>query len=193
MKVEPGFDEAERGRVATLYWQAFGDKLGRALGPEPKALRFLIRVLRPAHALVVRSDLGEIIGVAGFKTHEGALAEGGAWDLVMIYGPLGAVWRLLLLALVERDADNARFLIDGIFVASEARGQGAGSALIEALGREALMRGHTDLRLDVMETNGRARALYERRGFTLSHRHRPGLGGRVLGYGATLAMVRRLR
>lgn len=193
MKVEKGFAEAERARVAALYWQAFGAKLGRALGPDTAGRRFIARVLRPGHALVVRDAHGEIIGVAGFKTHEGALAEGGLWDMMRIYGPLRGAFRLSLLSLMERDEENIRFLIDGIFVAEEARGLGAGTALIEALGHEALARGFHELRLDVMETNGRARALYERRGFTVSHRRGPGIGGRLFGYGATLAMVRRLR
>lgn len=32
--------------AARLYWQAFGGKLGRVLGPDALALRFLDRVIR---------------------------------------------------------------------------------------------------------------------------------------------------
>ena len=33
--------------AAALYWQAFGAKLGRTLGPDDKAQTFIANVLRP--------------------------------------------------------------------------------------------------------------------------------------------------
>ena len=35
-----------------LYWQAFGGKLGRVLGPDARALAFLERVIREDHVIV---------------------------------------------------------------------------------------------------------------------------------------------
>ncbi|WP_373355465.1 N-acetyltransferase family protein [Pseudoroseicyclus sp. CXY001] len=189
MRLERGFAEAERAEVARLYWQAFGPKLGRALNPEPRARAFIASVLRPDHALIVRDDGGRLIGVAGFKTHEGALAEGGFREMARAYGTAGALWRLGLLALMERDRDNRRFLVDGIFVDAGARGRGAGTLLIGGLAGEARARGFTELRLDVIAANTRARALYERLGFRLVQRQPPGIGGRLFGYGETLVMV----
>ncbi|NDV02101.1 GNAT family N-acetyltransferase [Pseudoroseicyclus tamaricis] len=189
MRLERGFAEAERAEVARLYWQAFGPKLGRALNPEAKALAFLASVLRPDHALVVRGADGRILGAAGFKTHEGALAEGGLTEMAHTYGWAGGLARLSLLALMERDRDNHRFLVDGIFVEEAARGGGAGTLLIRGLAAEARWRGYRELRLDVIARNARAQALYERCGFRVIHRQRKGVGGRVFGYGEVLVMV----
>ncbi|MGZ9809228.1 N-acetyltransferase family protein [Pseudoroseicyclus sp. H15] len=193
MRLEYGFREGERADVARLYWQAFGDKLGRALNPEAQALAFIGAVLRPDHALVVRAATGplagRVIGVAGFKTPQGALAEGGLRDMARAYGWLGGLRRLALLALMERDQDNERFLVDGIFVDARARGAGAGTMLIEGLAAEAGRRGYRELRLDVIASNTRAQALYERCGFRVIHRQRPGIGGRLFGYGEVLVMV----
>lgn len=192
MKVEQGFDDHERARIAGLYWEAFGSKLGRVLGPRPRALRFIAETLDPAHALCARAADGGLLGVAGFKTAHGALVLGGVAALRSAYGPAGAMWRSGLLSLLQSDVDNDRFLVDGIFVAPEARGHGVGSRLIEALAQQARLRGHREIRLEVVDDNIRARALYERRGFIATGRRPAGPLRLVFGFRATTTMIRHL-
>ena len=164
MTVARGFTEAERPRVAAIYWAAFGGKLGRVLGPRDRAMDFITRVADPAHALTYRDPSGAVQGVAGFKTAEGAFVGGTLGDLAACYGWTGGTWRGLVLSLLERDTEERRFLTDGICVAEAARGRGIGTALLEGLAREAIRRGYGEIRLDVIDRNARARALYERRG-----------------------------
>jgi len=165
MIITQGIPDADRDIAAGLYWDAFGGKLGKVMGPKWKAQQFIKRVLRPDHALSAHSDTGRLLGVAGFKTHEGALVGGDFADLQAVFGLLGASWRALLLHALERDTENERFLMDGIFVLPAARGQGIGTALLDAITETAQMRGYREVRLDVIDTNPRARALYERQGF----------------------------
>ena len=73
MKITQGFSDTERSQVAKLYWSAFGVKLGRVMGPDQRALGFIEDVLDPTHAICARDEHGSLIGVAGFKTHKGAL------------------------------------------------------------------------------------------------------------------------
>lgn len=160
-----GFHENQRHDVARLFWQAFGGKLGRLLGPEAKALNFLTPVLDPSHCLSVSAPNGTLLGIAGFKTTDGALVGGTAADLRRVYGTIGLIWRAPLLSLVERAVEPDLLLMDGIAVSSEARGMGIGTALLDAVVAEASRRHLTAVRLDVIDTNPRARALYERRGF----------------------------
>ncbi|MGB5216257.1 MAG: GNAT family N-acetyltransferase, partial [Anderseniella sp.] len=56
-------------------------------------------------------------------------------------------------------------LMDGIFVSESARGGGVGSMLLSAIKEKAAACGCSKVRLDVIDTNPRARALYERQGF----------------------------
>ncbi len=193
MQIAKGFTDAERPRIAALYWQAFGPKLGLVLGPRDRALVYIARVLSPDHAFCARDAKGDPLGVAGFKTHSGALLGGGFQDIVQVYGPVGAVWRVALLSALERDVENRRFVMDGIFVDPAARGRGIGSSLIETIAREAVSRGYAEVRLDVIDANARARALYERRGFHSVGRRGTGLVLRhVFGFEAATTMVRRL-
>lgn len=163
--IKRGLAPHHRDLAAALYWQAFRGKLQNVLGPDDKALRFLRRMIDPGFALSAVSERGELLGVAGFKTAEGALIGGGLRDLRDPYGWFGAIWRGVALSLLERDTVTATLLMDGIFVAEAARGQGVGTALLDAIKAEAMARDLSSVRLDVIDTNPKARALYEREGF----------------------------
>lgn len=190
VSVSKGFGAGERAEVARLYWQAFGGKLGRVMGPDGRALTFVEQVLSPGHALCARDGGGALLGVAGFKTPGGALVGGGYPEMAAIYGRWGALWRGVLLGLLERDVDNDRFLLDGIFVAERARGMGVGTALLRAVIAEAGARGYDEVRLDVIDSNPRARALYEREGFAAVDESRLGLLRLVFGFARATTMVR---
>lgn len=191
-RVIRGFPEAQRAQAARLYWEAFGGKLGAVLGPEKRALAFLSSVLRADHCFGALDDEGRLIGVAGFKSPQGAFAGGGFQRLRAAYGLPGALWRSLALWALAHEVDNHRFLIDGIAVTRAARGKGLGHALIEALCAEARARGYDAIRLEVIDTNWRARALYEREGFVATRTEKLGLLSPLFGFRAATTMVRPL-
>lgn len=192
MKVSLGFEDRERDQVAGMYWQAFGSKLCRVMGPDKRAIGFIRDVLDPTHALCARDGRGVLLGVAGFKTINGALVGGDWSDIRRHYGFAGGLWRTLVLSLLERDTENQRFLMDGIFVSDGARGQGVGTRLLDAICDEAERRGYTEVRLDVIDTNPRARALYDREGFVAGGEHRLGPLRHVFGFESATTMIRRV-
>lgn len=187
-----GLPDNLRAQAAALYWDAFGDKLGRVMGPQPKAIAFLYRALSSDHVIVALSDQGKLLGMVGFKTFEGSFAGGDAADLRKAYGRFGAFWRATLLGLLEQGIENERFLLDGICVTPAARGQGIGTVLLHAICDEALARGYAGIRLDVVSSNLRARALYERFGFTALQTEPLGLLRYVFGFKTSIAMVKTL-
>lgn len=192
MKISKGFAEHERDQIAALYWEAFGSKLGRTLGPRRKALTYIARVLSKDHAICAHNDQGALLGVAGFKTAQGALVDGSTSDMASVYGWIGALGRIAVLALLERDVENARFLMDGIFVDPAARGEGVGTRLLEAISQEAADRGYVEVRLDVIDGNERAKALYERQGFEAISTQSTGLARHIFGFRTATTMVRRV-
>lgn len=188
--IRHGLPEHLRPDAVALYWQAFGGKLGRVMGPNQRALRFLQRVIRADHALVALDAEGQLLGLAGFKTPAGSFAGGTTGDLRAIYGWSGLLWRLPLLALLSREVDNDRFLLDGICVAPAARGLGIGSALMTAIEAEAQSRGYAYVRLDVVDSNWRAKALYERLGYLAIKTDHLGLLRHAFGFDAAVTMVK---
>lgn len=190
--ISRGLPTSLKADAAALYWQAFGGKLGRVMGPDARALAFLQRVIRADHVYVALDDHGRLLGLAGFKTPDGAFAGGGWADMRAIYGVGGVLWRAPLLALLSREVDNDRFLLDGICVAPAARGLGVGSALMAAIENEARMRGYAYVRLDVIDSNWRARALYQRLGYAAVNTVPLGLLRHVFGFNAAVTMVKPL-
>ncbi len=179
-----------RRDAARLYWEAFGGKLGRVLGPEARALAFFERVIRADHCLAALDDRGALIGIAGYKTPAGSFA-GGSWaDLTATYGELGGRWRGCILWALNREIDNDRFLVDGICVAKAHRGRGVGKQLLAALYAEAAARGYASIRLDVVDVNLRARALYEREGFAATRTESLGPLRHLFGFASATTMVR---
>jgi ribosomal protein S18 acetylase RimI-like enzyme len=187
-----GLHEELRPQAARLYWEAFGGKLGRVLGPSPLALRFFERVIRADLCFSAVGDGGELIGIAGYKTPTGSFA-GGTWgDLSLVYGRVGGRLRGGVLWALGREVDNERFLIDGICVARVHRGKGVGTRLLAALYQEAAERGYGTIRLDVIDDNFRARALYERQGFRAVRTDRLGALRYLFGFASSTVMVRPL-
>ena len=88
--------------------------------------------------LIAEADTGAVAGYALVKIHEGG---DDSWALADRWGE---VWTLVV--------DERR------------RGQGIGSALLDAVDAELASRGVHDLMIGVMEGNDAARRLYERRG-----------------------------
>lgn len=192
IRIVKGLPHQLRPRAAQLYWDAFGGKLGRVMGPEPLALRFLERAIQSDHAFVALDENGSLLGLAGFKSPKGSFAGGSMADLRHIYGVIGSIWRAGLLSLLERDVENLRFLLDGICVSREARGKGIGTALMQAIFAEAKARNYQSIRLDVIDGNWRARALYERLGFIAVRTEQMGLLRHVFGFATSTTMVRPL-
>lgn len=163
--IRPGFSENQRARAALLYWEAFSGKIGKVLAPEQKALELLGNILDPRFAISAVDRTGQLLGIVGFKSKEGSFSDGGFGPMFKVYGFFGGLWRALALSTLERSIGPGILLIDGIFVAADRRGEGIGGALLEAIIKEAQRRDMREIWLDVVDTNPRARALYERAGF----------------------------
>ncbi|GGT34066.1 molybdopterin-guanine dinucleotide biosynthesis protein MobC [Streptomyces kurssanovii] len=187
--VRRGVPAGAEGRAAELYWDAFGRKLGPALNPPDKAVPFIAAHLNADRAVCALVD-GQLVGLAGYQLDGRALTGGDASAVLRTYGHLRGLHRLLLLALFERHPAAGQLVMDGIAVDPDTRGRGIGSLLLEEVAAVAAEHDCREIRLDVIDTNPRARALYERRGFTaVRTEHTPYLRG-LLGFGAVTSMRR---
>jgi GNAT superfamily N-acetyltransferase len=193
VSIEAGIRPEHRAQAARGYWQAFARKLRYPLGPTSKAVAFFERVIDPEHALSAVSDTDDFLGAAGFKTSTGSFIGGHFNDLSRVYGSIGATWRGLLIHALERNCEEGTLLMDGIFVEPEARGLGVGTKLLHALMDRAESAGLQRLRLDVIDTNPRARALYEREGFVPGHEKKLGILAPLFGFSTATEMVKTLR
>lgn len=181
----PRGHEAE---AAALYWEAFGGKLGKLLGPDDKGRQFFAKTVNPEAVIAATDNTGRLLGIAAHKAGTNGFSTATTADLFRHYG-LGALWRLIPLAMLERDAPKGTLQMDGICVAETSRGQGVGSALFDALFDYARQNGFTHVTLDVIDTNPRAKALYERLGFIATGEETTGPLKPLLGFNSATKMV----
>ena len=186
--IEQGLRLANRDAAAELFWEAFKGKLMPVMQPETMALSFLRTAIDPSHAISAVSEQGELLGIVGFKTAKGGFVGGGLRELSGVYGPVGGFWRGMMLSVLDRPVETGSLLMDGILVAPAARGQGVGTALLDAVKQKARDLGLTNVRLDVIDINPRARALYERQGFVAQETSKTGLFSHVFGFQCSTRM-----
>ncbi|RKS71173.1 acetyltransferase (GNAT) family protein [Actinomadura pelletieri DSM 43383] len=192
VRLRRGIPEGAEGQVAGLYWEAFGRKLGAALGPPEKGRAFLAAHLNHDRGIAVLDDEGRVVGVAGYNLGGRALTGGTARDVLSAYGVFNGVLRLVPLALFTRTPAKGELVMDGICVAAELRGSGIGGMLLREIIAIAAEHACSRIRLDVIDVNPRARALYERHGFiAVRTQQTPFLRG-LMGFGAVTTMHRAL-
>ncbi len=189
-RVVPGFASEHRQQVARLFWAAFQEKLRPSLGDEASALAFIERGLRPDFAFSAVDAQGNLLGAAGIKTGRGGFLTGTFKDLRDIYGLWGAIWRGTVLDQFERKLTEDVLQMDGIFVDEVARGQGVGTALLDAVMWTAQMNRCSQVRLDVVSGNPRARVLYERYGFKEVSTYKAGILAPLLGFTEATTMMK---
>ena len=161
--ITSGLLPAHHYDAARLYWQAFGQKLGKVMGPEARGVGFFEATINP-DAVISAVENEQLLGIAAFKLGQNGFSQGGAGAFMRHYR-LGALWRLPLLMFLERLAPPDTLQMDGICVDASGRGKGIGTALLEAIIDVAKQQGLKKITLDVIDSNPRAKALYERVGF----------------------------
>lgn len=187
--IENGLQDRFRLEASLLYFQAFWPKLSSIMGADrmEHVARLAAPRLRASRAVVARAR-DRLLGVAAFKQQGMGLVDLRLQDLKTIYGLWGGLWRGAALSLLDRGERDGELLMDGICVDVAARGTGVGTLLLDAIEQTAKAQGARTIRLDVIDTNPRARALYERRGFTAVRTRRLGPLAPVFGFAAATEM-----
>jgi ribosomal protein S18 acetylase RimI-like enzyme len=188
--IEYSLPSGMENAAAKLYWEAFGEKLGTLLGPAHRGERFFCETINPPSVIAATQD-GELLGIVAFKSSGKGFSDAGLRDLFRHYG-IGAFWRLIPLAMLERSSADDTLQMDGICVSASARGKGVGSALFDALFAYARKRDYSYITLDVIDTNPRAKALYERLGFEATKTEGTSVLKPILGFSYATKMRRAL-
>lgn len=191
LRIVRGVPTGQRTRAAELYWEAFAGKLSPALGDAARGVPLLAGQLEADRFLcAVVGD--RVVGVLGFHSGGTSGFEITHRALAARYSPWSAWLRLLLLAPLDRSPRAGELLLDGVCVDAAARGRGVGTLLLDEAAVLARETGARAIRLSVVDTNPRARALYERLGYRAERTEHLGALGRLYGIAEATAMVRPL-
>jgi ribosomal protein S18 acetylase RimI-like enzyme len=187
-----GIPPAYKSQAVRLYEEAFDRKIAVAINNDADRRLVLSNSLLLEFAVcALRRD--QLIGLAGFHDSNGSLTGGvGYWQLVSMLGFFRGSKAAVVLSLLEREPNDGELVMDAISVRADYRSRGVGGALLDKVKEYALHAGFSSIRLDVIDTNPRAKALYERNGFKVTDtEHYPYLKS-VLGFGGSVSMQYRL-
>lgn len=163
LNISIGLPPASSAKIAALYFDIFSRKLGAVLGR--RAAVAMISDHISADRIIVPRYGEEIVGIAGLKYEGTGLFAPDGRGFLKRYGPLVGRVRARLWASVQTNPRPHQLLLDGLGVQADLRGRGIGTALLEAVGRRARELDKTEVILEVVDTNPRAKALYERFGY----------------------------
>lgn len=187
--------------LATLYVEAFGSKLRWAFGRYTDVMPALVQDLlvydqmRLSETLVAEVD-GQVAGMAVLRRdHKHRPSWSKVWQLVRrhVKG-----WRVLtstfiMTAMCGNLSTPTRSYLEWLAVSARFRGQGVGTLLLERCFEVSRLAGKREISLHVVDTNPRARALYQRLGFRTVRVERFGwFASRWMGFSAQEFMVRPL-
>jgi ribosomal protein S18 acetylase RimI-like enzyme len=163
VNISIGLPSDSSAKIAALYFDIFSRKLGAVLGR--RAAVPMIADHISEDRIIVACDGEEVVGIAGLNydgigffvpNHRGFLKH---------YGPLVGRVRAGLWASVQTNPRPHQLHLEGIGVQADLRSRGIGTALLEAVDRRTRDVGKTEVILEVVDTNPRAKALYERFGY----------------------------
>lgn len=191
--IERGLPDELRDQAVEIFEEAFGSKTGMAVRDAAKRQEFMRRSYDAGHAIVARRG-DVLLGMAGLSANDGEYGGGlmgRSWDprpYRDLLGWVGATWAVWSIRLSDHRPKADELYVDGIAVAPEARGRGIGTRLLDEALTVAREQRKRFMRLDVVDTNPRAQALYARLGYRVtkvqSFRHKE----RWVGYGGMISM-----
>ncbi|MCG7561701.1 GNAT family N-acetyltransferase [Pseudoalteromonas sp. McH1-42] len=167
INIEHGWDIIHSQTIAQIYDDAFGAKFARAIPDKAKRLAVLADCFMPEYSFIA-FDNDQPVGVAGFSDQNGALTSG--IDFIGLFkhlGILGGIRACVIFSLYERQPKLRELVMDGIAITESHRGRGIGTQLLDSIISYAQSHHYSSIRLDVINSNPRAKKLYEAKGFVV--------------------------
>jgi len=189
VNISIGLPPDSSAEIAAMYLDIFSRKLYAVLGR--RAALSLIADHISADRVIVATNGDEIVGIAGLKYDGNGFFSPDRRGFLKYYGPLVSRVRAALWTSVQTIPRPHQLLLDGLGVKAELRGHGIGTSLLEAVDRRARELDKTEVILEVVDTNPRARALYERSGYRTVLTTRRWMF-RLAGFSAAHLMLRQL-
>ena len=153
-----------RASAITLYFNALREKLEPILGSDDRVKEALGSQLASNKCITAICDQ-ELAGILGIQDESGGFINPTLKSMIKLYGIFGGLLRMSSLAMLHHRTAADELYVDGVAVADQMRGRGIGSQLFERLERIASQKSVRKISLEVIDTNQRARVLYERIGF----------------------------
>ena len=162
---KPEFSDLFKLRVVDIYFQAFGQKITSLIKQESKAREIIKKSINYDMAFYALDKNKNLLGFLGFQTTEIGFIEFEFSYFKEIFKPIPAFLKWMILRVFRPRVRVNEIRIDSIAVDASQRGNNIGTLLIERFFSFAKLNDFERTYLEVVDTNPRAKKLYERLGF----------------------------
>ena len=171
VQIQFGVPKNQRRKIAKIYYEAFKDKLGRIFSNKQKAETLISRSLRDDRILVACKD-GVAVGFAGLQYQGKKFVDPSLTQVARIYG-LETIRGMLFFffSMFNKPKPNQLYL-EMLAVSEDQRNKGIGTKLIQSTINHARSKKIPQIKLEVVDTNPKAKKLYERIGFEKAKDHK---------------------
>jgi len=164
IEIADNINENQRIRAIEILYYAFEQKIRALIKSREKALAIYDMALRNRHVFYAFLD-GNVAGLIGLQYGNENFLEFKYRDLRKYFNPLQSYFIYIIYKLTSPKIKNDVLRIDSIAVDKSFRSLGIGTQLINKVFEFARTKGFKEVVLEVINTNPRAKALYERIGF----------------------------
>jgi ribosomal protein S18 acetylase RimI-like enzyme len=191
VELRSGMPEEFRREVAEIVYEAFQQKLAPLIGSPEQGIAILEKALDPALAIIAVCQ-GQAVGIAGLQYDGCNFINPQRSEFIRQFGLVSGTLRFVMFKTFALAYFQSDMYIDILAVSPAMRGKGVGTLLLDAVFHTARDKGFGSVSLEVVDTNPKARRLYERVGFVAKHTyHYPYLRG-ISGFSASIKMVKSL-
>ena len=164
IQIQFGVPKNQRSKIAKIYYEAFQDKLSRIFSNKQKVETLISTSLRDERILVAYKD-GVVVGFAGLQYQGKKFMDPSLTQAVRIYG-LETIRVLLFFAfsIFTKPKPNQLYL-EILAVSKDQQNKGIGTKLIQSTINHARSKKIPQIKLEVVNTNPKAKKLYQRIGF----------------------------
>ncbi len=169
IEIKFGVPKNQRETVAKMFHESFGDKYDLMFGDETKTVAFVSACLDDSKTIVALKD-DVAVGFSGLQHCGKSFIEDNAHEMVRVFGL--ASFKVMLIRSMfvfkRMGIDNNELLLEALAVSAKERNKGIGQKLLQFTIDYAKSKKFSHLKLDVINTNPKAKRLYERIGFVES-------------------------
>ena len=117
-------------------------------------------------------DGSELVGFLAFQNSKTVFLSPSLKDLISVYGVIVGIMKVISLLILNHKTESEEIYIDSIAVSDSARGKGIGTKLVDTIIRFAVEEGYKTVSLQVIDTNTKAKKLYENIGFKVEKQYK---------------------
>lgn len=164
LEIRFGIPKNQRTEVAKIFYESFGSKFNLMFGNKQKAISLVASSLDDKKTVVALKN-GLVVGYAGLHYFNKSYMEINLHKVVKIFGL--ATFRVILVGgfFLLTKVGSKELHLESLAVSSKHRNQGIGHKLLQFTVDYGRSKKFSQIHLEVIQTNPKAKRLYERIGF----------------------------